>query len=161
MEKRGLVDRCLLVKPTIWAIAAFASIVVVGILGEALSWQRIPGAPYSNIAGGAVFVAGWFFHRRCHTFHRRGHDRSGDIETLVTNGVFGSIRHPMYASLMLMFLGVAVAWGVAWMLLPAVAFSLFAVAVAVTEETFLLEKLGPQYGDYMRQTPWRFVPHLF
>jgi protein-S-isoprenylcysteine O-methyltransferase Ste14 len=67
----------------------------------------------------------------------------------------------MYLSLILMYLGLAIAWGGAWMLLPAVLFSAVTVLIAIQEEEFLLEKFGRQYEEYQRQVPWRFVPGIF
>jgi protein-S-isoprenylcysteine O-methyltransferase Ste14 len=67
----------------------------------------------------------------------------------------------MYLSLILMYLGLAISWGVVWMLLPALFFSALTVLIAIKEEEFLLEKFGSQYGDYQRQVPWRFIPGVF
>jgi protein-S-isoprenylcysteine O-methyltransferase Ste14 len=35
------------------------------------------------------------------------------------------------------------------------------VMLVIQEEKFLLQTLGAQYQDYMRQVPWRLVPGIF
>lgn len=67
----------------------------------------------------------------------------------------------MYLSLILMYFGFALAWGVLWIFLPAVLFSILNVFTAIREEKFLVQKLGYQYGEYMKAVPWRFIPGVF
>lgn len=78
---------------------------------------------------------------------------------LVSSGIFGYIRHPMYASLL------ALAWG-GYLQDP----SLLGVAVAglatgflwltaTTDERECLAYFGPSYADYMQRTK-RFIPFL-
>jgi protein-S-isoprenylcysteine O-methyltransferase Ste14 len=139
----------------------WGTVVVVGIMGEIFGWDRIPLSPYSNIAGGVIVVGAWLFHAYCHRFHRQAHEQSGQIEELVTTGVFSKMRHPMYLSLVLMYLGVAIAWGVVWMLIPSLLFSALTVLTAIREEAFLLRKSGREYEEYMQDVPWRFIPKIF
>jgi protein-S-isoprenylcysteine O-methyltransferase Ste14 len=153
--------RYLLVKPTTRMLIEWPIILAVGILGELLGWARIPVSPYSNFIGIAIFAGGWIFHQSCHRDHQQAHAQSQEIEGLVTSGVFSRTRHPMYLSLILMYLGLAIAWGVVWMLLPALFFSALTVLIAIQEEEFLLEKFGSQYEEYRRQVPWRFIPGIF
>jgi protein-S-isoprenylcysteine O-methyltransferase Ste14 len=60
-----------------------------------------------------------------------------------------------------MYLGLAISWGVAWMLLPAIFFSAVTVLIAIQEEEFLLEKFGRHYEEYRRRVPWRLLPGIF
>ena len=161
MKGQKLLNRYLLTKPTVSMVIEFPIIVIIGILGEVCSWAKIPWSPYSNLAGGAVFLGGWIFHAYCHRAHKQAHEGSEHIEGLVTTGVFAKIRHPMYVSLMLMYLGLAIAWGVAWMLPASLFFSALTVMTATKEEEFLLDKFGLHYEEYMQAVPWRFIPKIF
>ena len=132
-----------------------------GVLGELFSWAKIPFSPYSNICGGFVITGAWIFHFYCHRAHKQAHQQSKEIDVLVTSGVFSRIRHPLYLSLILMYLGFAVSWGIVWILLPAVVFSVVTVLTAVKEERFLLQEFGSQYEEYMQEVPWRLIPKIF
>jgi protein-S-isoprenylcysteine O-methyltransferase Ste14 len=60
-----------------------------------------------------------------------------------------------------MYLGLAIAWGVVWMLLPSLFFSALTVLITIKEEEFLLRRFGYQYEEYMQEVPWRFLPKIF
>ena len=161
MKGQRLLNRYLLAKPTLRMVIEWPIIIVIGILGEIFSWVRIPLSPYSNLVGGAIFLGGWIFHVYCHRVHKQAHEQSQQIEGIVTTGVFSKIRHPMYLSLILMYLGLAIAWGIVWMLLPSFLFSAFTVLIAIKEEEVLLRKFGHQYEEYMQAVPWRLIPKIF
>jgi protein-S-isoprenylcysteine O-methyltransferase Ste14 len=80
--------------------------------------------------------------------------------TLVTNGAYGYIRHPLYSSLL--FLG----WGIffkqpSWLGgLLALAATIFLLLTARVEEDENIRYFGTAYQDYMKQTKM-FIPYLF
>jgi protein-S-isoprenylcysteine O-methyltransferase Ste14 len=160
-QKAAFIDKILLVKPTHRMAVEWPILVIVAVLGEVFSWSKIPFSPYSNIIGGVVIAGAWMFHAYCHRAHRKAHQQSGSIDSVVNTGVFSRIRHPMYLSLILMYFGFAIAWGVLWILLPAFLFSILTVFTAIREEEFLLRKLGSQYEEYIRAVPWRFISKVF
>jgi protein-S-isoprenylcysteine O-methyltransferase Ste14 len=147
--------------PRIRMVFEFSMIIVIGILGEIFSWKRFPFSPYSNISGGIILVLAWFFHESCHKHHRQAHQRSEAIQEVVTQGIFSKIRHPMYLSLIAMEFGMAIAWGIVWMLIPVIISSILTILTALNEEQFLLEKFGKQYEEYMKKVPWRMIPKVF
>lgn len=77
---------------------------------------------------------------------RKGHE-------LVTNGVYRSIRHPMYASLWLWFAAQSLILQ-NWLagLYPLVAFAMMYFIRTPREERMMREFFGAQYVDYMRRT---------
>jgi protein-S-isoprenylcysteine O-methyltransferase Ste14 len=160
MKWPSLVQRYLLVKPAVRSMTEFPSIVVVGILGEVFDWTRLSFSPYLNILGGAMLVAGLIVHSYCHRVHRQGDKETVQIEFIVTTGVYASVRHPMYTSVFLIYFGLALVWGIVWMLLPAAFFSIITVAIAVKEEQLLLQRFGSEYEEYLRKVPYRFIPHV-
>jgi len=76
---------------------------------------------------------------------------------LVRHGVYGVVRHPLYASVLLGALGWALAWASGPALALAVALGLFLRAKADREERWLRERF-PEYADYARRVrqliPW-------
>jgi protein-S-isoprenylcysteine O-methyltransferase Ste14 len=96
-----------------------------------------------------------------HTLRTAG-KAEGQIENttvLVTSGIYRYIRHPLYASLILLGTGIFFKD-----ITPATAtcalVNLWAmVATAKTEEHEMLEKFGNEYAHYMQQTK-RFIPFI-
>jgi protein-S-isoprenylcysteine O-methyltransferase Ste14 len=79
---------------------------------------------------------------------------------LVSHGIFGYIRHPMYSSLL------ALAWG-AYFQSPGLLGTLIALfatlalwMTATTDEKECIAYFGQAYADYMKRTK-RFIPFLF
>lgn len=79
---------------------------------------------------------------------------------LVSHGIFGYIRHPMYASLL------ALAWGAYFQdpslpgTIVAGLANFFLWLTAKTDEAECLAYFGPAYAQYMQRTK-RFIPYLF
>jgi protein-S-isoprenylcysteine O-methyltransferase Ste14 len=161
MKERTFLNRYFLAKPVLLMAIELPIIVFIGILGEIYSWARIPWSPYSHLVGGAILFVGWIFHAYCHRLHKQAHGQSQQIEEIVTIGVFSIMRHPMYLSLILMYIGLAVAWGIVWMLIPSILFCALIVLTAFKEEEYLLQRFGHRYAEYMRKVPYRFLPGIF
>jgi len=84
--------------------------------------------------------------------------RSRDVQRLVTYGIFGWSRNPLYNGNLLIWMGFVVISGVYWFLL--VALALFAVeyTLIVRYEEGVLESIfGGEYLAYKRATP-RWIP---
>lgn len=80
---------------------------------------------------------------------------------LKTQGLYGIIRHPMYAVFPWFVLGVFCYTG-QFVLLPVFVLNLVAREWYVRrEEAYLRTVLGDAYKNYMRKTPNRFYPKLF
>jgi len=81
-------------------------------------------------------------------------------QTVISTGPYRYVRHPMYAGMLLFFIGVALLLG-SWL-----GFGLFPVFIgalvirAVREEEMLREEL-PGYDAYMAQVSYRFIPYVW
>lgn len=77
---------------------------------------------------------------------------------LVTRGAYAHIRHPLYASLLLLAWGVALKRPAAGSLVLAAVATVFLVLTAKADERECLARFGPAYGAYMARTrmflPW-------
>lgn len=79
---------------------------------------------------------------------------------LVTTGIYGYIRHPLYSSLLLLAWGIFFkypAWFGALLVLGA---SMFLFATAKADEAECIRFFGPSYQTYMKRTKM-FLPFLF
>ncbi len=81
------------------------------------------------------------------------------IDEPVTRGVYRILRHPIYFSGFLMYIGIGIACASWVLLLCAVLWMVLWHIVVPTEERFLLEKYGDAYDEYMDRTPrWIGMP---
>jgi protein-S-isoprenylcysteine O-methyltransferase Ste14 len=78
-------------------------------------------------------------------------------QSMVTSGVFGYVRHPLYASLIWMFLGAALVYRNWAVLLATVFVFLPAMHYRAAQEEELLEQRFPRYAAYRRHVG-RFFP---
>jgi protein-S-isoprenylcysteine O-methyltransferase Ste14 len=79
--------------------------------------------------------------------------------TLVQRGIYGVVRHPLYAAVMLAALGCALAYRSWPGLLAGFALILFFNAKATMEERWLLERF-PEYQGYAKRVK-RFIPFIW
>ncbi len=137
---------------------------LVWIASPAFSFAEHPLHPAPFAAGVAILASGlWLFHRSHVDLGvnwsitlqvREGH-------TLVTNGVYRGMRHPMYSSLFLYSVGQMIALP-NWIAGPSYLVSfgiLFAFRVRA-EERMMLDEFGDAYSYYMRRTR-RLIPGVW
>jgi methanethiol S-methyltransferase len=96
------------------------------------------------MAGLFLIVKGW-----AEVYFRR--------DRLITEGVYGVVRHPQYAGIFLVIFGQLVHWPTIPTLLLAPLIAWFYVRLAKREEGDLIEQFGIQYDQYREVVP-RFVP---
>lgn len=91
---------------------------------------------------------------------RGGRDRRVYAEGLVTEGLYGHVRNPMYVGNLLLISGVAVSansWGCVAVVVPL--FALCYHAITRAEEDYLSRRFGPGYQAYCAEVP-RLIPRL-
>ncbi|MBF2009355.1 MAG: isoprenylcysteine carboxylmethyltransferase family protein, partial [Chlorogloeopsis fritschii C42_A2020_084] len=105
----------------------------------------------------------WLFWR---SHHDLGKNWSSTLQireghTLTTNGVYQNIRHPMYASVLLLCVAQALLLS-NWIagLSGFIGFSIAYATRVNQEEQMLLDRFGDEYEAY-RQSTKRLVPYLF
>jgi protein-S-isoprenylcysteine O-methyltransferase Ste14 len=79
---------------------------------------------------------------------------------VVREGPYGIVRHPMYAGIIPVMLGVAAWLGSAAGMIAVLVPTLILCARILLEERMLRTRL-PGYEDYMRQVHWRLLPHIW
>jgi protein-S-isoprenylcysteine O-methyltransferase Ste14 len=81
-------------------------------------------------------------------------------ETLNTQGIYGTVRHPLYLGNFFMWMGVLLFTGAWWFNLAVVlAFWLYYERIMFAEEAFLRKKFGDRYLQWSARTP-AFIPRL-
>jgi len=78
---------------------------------------------------------------------------------LVTNGIFGRLRNPMYVGLTLFLVALSLALASDWMLVMTVAFiAVIHFGVVRREERYLEAKFGDAYRQYKARVPRYGIP---
>lgn len=81
-------------------------------------------------------------------------------QTVVDTGLYGIVRHPMYATTVFLFLSIPVVLGSWWALLcfsPYVA----VIAVRILDEERVLEAGLSGYADYKKRVKYRLIPFIW
>jgi len=151
-----------------WRFFAFEAILALILLNAPHWFTRPFGArqlvSWSLLCVSLVFVVWGFVLLR----RRGGFDPAAEASPtfewentgqLVTSGIYGYIRHPMYSSLVFLTWGAVLKSVSIAALLLAVAASLALIATAKSEEAENVRRFGQGYRDYMTRTR-RFVPFL-
>ena len=84
--------------------------------------------------------------------------RSRDVQRLVTYGIFGWVRNPLYVGNFLIWMGFVVISGVLWFLPVAIVLFAIEYTLIVAYEEGVLESIfGREYLEYKQTTP-RWIP---
>ncbi|MEM6502727.1 MAG: protein-S-isoprenylcysteine O-methyltransferase [Cyanobacteria bacterium P01_C01_bin.89] len=119
---------------------------------------------WANVLGMVIFALGMYLFWRSHHDLDRNWSPTLKVRadhTLVTNGIYQKIRHPMYTSIWLWGLGQALLL-TNWIagLSGLVSFGTLYFLRVNQEERMMVEKFGDQYQAYKHRTK-RLVPYLF
>jgi len=144
---------------TCLAAASFAAFVLPG-LDHRFGWSSVPS--WLAICGNALIVlAMWLCYR---VFHENRYGSAtveiGQGQHVISTGPYAIVRHPMYSAAALYFVGMTLALGSWWGLVPAVLMTLGFVWRLFDEEKFLVENL-PGYTEYCAKVRWRLMPGVF
>ena len=78
--------------------------------------------------------------------------------TLIAEGPYRRVRHPMYTALFSFFVGVALV-SASWLIVILIVAAILVLYARIgKEETMMIEQFGDEYRAYMRRTG-RFLPH--
>jgi protein-S-isoprenylcysteine O-methyltransferase Ste14 len=170
--KRGLASRPKSVSKVTLAdmsLVVFVGLSQVGIpllaiVSPAFSWANYQLPAFLLWPGTALIVAGVWLFWRSHADLGKNWSVSLELaqdHQLVTQGVYSTIRHPMYASFFLMALAQAALlpnWFSGWSALVSV--SVLYLVRKPHEEAMMLSHFGQEYEAYMLKSGG-IVPHLY
>lgn len=81
-------------------------------------------------------------------------------QTVVDTGLYGIVRHPMYAVTILLFLMIPLILG-SWYALIVFAFYPAIIIVRLKDEEELLTKALPGYAEYRQKVKYRLIPFVW
>lgn len=138
----------------------FIGMLVVSALDHRFGWSSVPAA--ASVAGDALVAVGLGFA----TFvvvrnsYAAANVRVESGQEVVTTGVYGLVRHPMYVGTLVMTIATPIALGSWWgllFLLPGVV----VLVVRILDEEQLLRHDLAGYDEYAQHVRYRLVPHVW
>ena len=138
--------------PPIIALA----LVALGVALGALWPVEIIPVPWNYVAGGPVIAGSLLLVATAFRLFRRAHTPVPTYRTpttLVTDGVYAILRNPIYLSMMVLMIGLAVTLDNIWLLALAAIFQqIIRWGVIAREERYLEAKFGEDYRAFKQST---------
>ena len=79
---------------------------------------------------------------------------------MVDTGLYGIVRHPMYAVTLLLFLMIPLVLGSWYALIPFACYPAIIIARLLDEEKLLTKEL-PGYAEYKKKVKYRLIPFIW
>jgi len=144
----------------LFALLGFITLLVLPALDHRFGWSPVP--PYVSVAGDALVALGFIL-----TFivifqneYAASTIQVVEGQTVVSTGLYAHIRHPMYAGVLPMLVGMPLALGSWWSLFGLVLAVPAIIWRLVDEEKFLLKNL-PGYTEYTQKVRYRLIPFIW
>jgi len=138
----------------------FVGLILLPAIDHRFGWSHL-SIP-AILAGDALVLLGWlgiFFVFRENSFASATIESAED-QRVISTGLYAWVRHPMYATSLLMLLGIPVALGSWWGVLIVVAIVPALIWRLTDEERFLVRHL-PDYSTYQRRVRYRLLPRVW
>jgi protein-S-isoprenylcysteine O-methyltransferase Ste14 len=138
----------------------FIGLLVVPALDRRFAWSHLP--PAAALAGDALVGIGFlgiFLVFRENSFTSATIELAPD-QKVISTGPYALVRHPMYATALVMLLGIPIALGSSWGLFVFVAFVPALLWRLFDEEKFLVKNL-PGYREYQARVRYRLIPRVW
>lgn len=81
-------------------------------------------------------------------------------QQVVSTGLYGVVRHPMYLATLFLFLSMPIILGSWWAVIPFLCYIPIIVLRTIDEERLLVAQLDG-YADYCRRVKWRIIPYVW
>ncbi|MGJ6121454.1 isoprenylcysteine carboxylmethyltransferase family protein [Mycolicibacterium sp. Y3] len=133
---------------------------VVSALDHRFGWSHVPTAVV--ILGNVLVVVGLVLAQAVvlQNNFAGASIRVEEEQPLVSTGLYGAVRHPMYSGALIMMFGTPLALDSYWdVLVTALAVPILVVRI-LDEESLLRAKLAG-YDEYTRTVHYRIVPYLW
>lgn len=142
-----------------------STIALITLFALALNYLKIiptytinPIKPFFVIIGTILIIIGIVFWLLAVIKSKIGKSiRNND---LITTGIYGYVRHPIYATFLYIFTGIIVVYGnILLFILPLIFWALLTITMKKTEEAWLMDLYGDDYINYSKKVN-RFIPKV-
>jgi len=138
----------------------FAVVMIVAGLDHRFSWSSVP--VWGVIAADVLMLSGYLMFIKS-MLHNEYASRIIEVQRgqkLIDTGPYAVVRHPMYASAILMYIFIPVTLGSFWAIIPLLLIPIMLVFRIFDEEKALVEGLKG-YKAYMKKVRYRMIPGVW
>ncbi len=133
---------------------------VLSALDFRFGWSSVP--LWLTVCASALFLLGYGMYAEV---MRENAYLSRTVEvqenqTVISTGLYGIVRHPMYLATLLMFLPLSLILGSFWGLIPFALYPVVTVIRILNEEKVLTEGLDG-YAEYKTKVKYRLIPFVW
>lgn len=142
------------------AFLMVTAVLVVSAFDHRFGWSQVPG---TVTVIGAVLVATGLLISQFAVIQNAYAASNITVEagqTVVTNGLYGMARHPLYFGAVVMMIGVPPALGSYWGFAALLPGPLILAYRILDEEALLVDELAG-YRDYMNRVRYRLIPFVW
>jgi len=139
---------------------SLVAMVVISALDHRFGWSRVPAAVC--VVGDAVAAAGLGMVMLVilQNSYASSTVQVESGQTVVSSGLYGLVRHPMYTANVIMMVGIPLALGSYWGLVFAIP-GLLVLAWRIRDEETLLRDELAGYREYTQKVRYRLVPGVW
>lgn len=144
----------------LFLFAAFIALLVLPPLDFRFGWSNIPW--YVSVLGDALIAVSYYIFylvSKVNTY-AAANVRVEEGQKVISTGMYGFVRHPMYFGTLFLIVGTPLALGSWWSLLLVPLFLPILYFRIVYEEKVLARDLQG-YTEYMRKVRYRLVPNIW
>jgi len=123
-------------------------------------WSRLPG--WTGTAASVLFLLSYALYGEVLRENAYLSRTIGvqENQKVVDTGLYGIVRHPMYAATVFLFLSMPLVLGSLWAIIPLLFYPLLIARRIRYEEQLLTAEL-PGYTAYMKKVRWRMIPFIW
>jgi protein-S-isoprenylcysteine O-methyltransferase Ste14 len=141
-------------------VLSVAAVLVVSAFDHRFGWSTVPTAV---VVVGLILVFLGLTTAQFVVIHNNYAGATVTVEAdqkLVSTGLYGLVRHPMYVGTLVMMLGTPLALDSYWGLVL-IAPALLILALRITDEEKMLREELDGYEEYTQKVPYRIVPGVW
>ncbi|BBX91229.1 isoprenylcysteine carboxylmethyltransferase family protein [Mycolicibacterium boenickei] len=142
------------------AFLLLAVMIVAGALDHRLGWSAVPAVV--SVLGNVLVATGLGIAMLVviQNSYAAANVKVEAGQTVVSTGLYGLVRHPMYFGNVIMMIGLPLALGSYWALLLLIpGFALLALRISDEEKMLRAELAG--YDEYTRKVRYRLLPYVW
>ena len=145
---------------TLFALLGFITLLVFPALDHRFEWSPVP--PYVSVAGDILVLLGFLltFVVILENSYAASTIQVTEGQKVVSTGLYAYVRHPMYAGVLPMLVGMPLALGSWWGLFGLVLIVPALIWRLIDEEKFLCKNL-PGYTEYANKVKYRLIPFVY